>query len=265
MKESVPLLILDLDETLIYGQNREGPRLCDFPVGPFYVYKRPHLDEFLRGAGKRYRLAIWSSASSGYVAAIARTIVPFGLEWAFVWSRDRCTAKLNAETFETEYIKNLKKVKRAGFDLARILVVDDTRHTAGRNYGNAIYVAPFEGDPGDEELPLLLKYLESLVGFENFRVIEKRGWRRQDRQLRCRPTGKWEGRSMTYIMVDTRRLRPGPELDRRCRDGCQQDQDSDEPRNLDKIPNKPLRLFARVWTTVVVSPAPRTSPASSRQ
>ncbi len=177
MKESVPLLILDLDETLIYGAEREWPRLCDFPVGPFYVYKRPHLDEFLRGAGKHYRLAIWSSASSGYVAAIARTIVPFGLEWAFVWCRDRCTAKLNAETFETEYIKNLKKVKRAGFDLARVLVVDDTRYTAGRNYGNAIYVAPFEGDPGDEELPLLLKYLESLVGFENFRAIEKRGWR----------------------------------------------------------------------------------------
>jgi carboxy-terminal domain RNA polymerase II polypeptide A small phosphatase len=71
----------------------------------------------------------------------------------------------------------LKKVKRMGYDLARVLVVDDTRHKVARNYGKAIYIAPFEGDPADEELPLLLKYLESLAGCHNFRAIEKRRWR----------------------------------------------------------------------------------------
>jgi RNA polymerase II subunit A small phosphatase-like protein len=177
MNESLPLLILDLDETLIYGAEREGARPCAFRVGPFHVYKRPYLDEFLSSVGTHYRLAIWSSATEGYVAEITQHILPAGLEWAFVWSRDRCTAKRNLETFGTEYIKDLKKVKRAGFDLARILVVDDTRHKVARNYGNAVYIAPFEGDPADEELPLLLKYLESLVGCQNFRAVEKRGWR----------------------------------------------------------------------------------------
>ncbi len=177
MNQSLPLLILDLDETLICGAEREGARPCDFRVGPFHVYKRPHLDEFLSGAGKHYRLAIWSSASSDYVAGVAQRILPPGLEWAFVWSRERCTAKRNPETFETEYIKDLRKAKRAGYDLERILVVDDTRHKVARNYGNAIYLAPFEGDPTDAELPLLLKYLENLVGCQNFRAVEKRGWR----------------------------------------------------------------------------------------
>ena len=178
MNESLPLLILDLDETLIYGAEKEGPRPCDFRVGPFHVHKRPHLDEFLRGMGKLFNLAVWSSASSDYVAAIAARILPSELDWAFVWSRESCTVKRNLETFETEYIKDFKKVKRAGYDLARVLIVDDTRHKVARNYGNAIYVVPFEGDPGDEELPPLLKYLETLVGVENFRTIEKRGWHR---------------------------------------------------------------------------------------
>jgi RNA polymerase II subunit A small phosphatase-like protein len=177
MNEPLPLLILDLDETLIYGAEREGPRPCDFRVGPFFVYTRPHLGDFLSGAGKHYRLAMWSSASSDYVAAIARQLLQPGLEWAFLWSRDRCTVTCNPDTFEIEYVKDLKKVKRAGYDLARILVVDDTQHKVARNYGNAIYVVPFEGDPRDQELPLLLKYLERVAGCQDFRVIEKRGWR----------------------------------------------------------------------------------------
>ncbi|MHB8899191.1 MAG: NIF family HAD-type phosphatase [Thermoguttaceae bacterium] len=172
-----PLLILDLDETLIYGAEREGTRPCDFRIGPFHVYTRPYLDDFLSGVGRHFCLAIWSSASSDYVAGIAQRILPAGLEWVFVWSRERCIAKRNLETFETEYVKDLKKAKRAGFDLAQVLIVDDTRHKVARNYGNAIYIAPFEGDPADAELPLLLEYLKSLLGCPSFRAIEKRGWR----------------------------------------------------------------------------------------
>jgi TFIIF-interacting CTD phosphatase-like protein len=177
MHPGTGLLVLDLDETLIYGTEEEGPRLCDFRVGPFFVCKRPHLDEFLKEAGKHYRLAIWSSASSDYVAGICRQILPAGLDWTFVWSRERCVATRNHDTFDIEYVKDLKKVKRAGYDLNRVLIVDDTRHKVVRNYGNAIYVAPFEGDPTDDELPLLLKYLIHLASAENFRAIEKRGWR----------------------------------------------------------------------------------------
>jgi TFIIF-interacting CTD phosphatase-like protein len=177
MNKFVPLLVLDLDETLIYGAEREGTRPCDFRVGRFHVFKRPHLDDFLCGAGELFRLAVWSSASADYVDAIARTIIPPGLEWAFVWSRDRCVIRRNPETFETEYVKDLKKVKRQGYDLARILVVDDTGHKVARNFGNAIYITSFDGDPDDKELPILLQYIGSIAGAENFRVIEKRGWR----------------------------------------------------------------------------------------
>ena len=176
-KQTLPLLILDLDETLIYGADREKTLSCDFRVGPFYIYKRPHLDEFLHGVGKYYQLAIWSSASWDYVSAIAQHILPPNLNWAFVWSRERCTTKRNLETFETEYIKDLRKAKRLGYNLAQVLIVDDTRQKVARQYGNAIYVSKFEGDYNDAELPLLLEYLKKLTNFNNFRSIEKRGWR----------------------------------------------------------------------------------------
>jgi TFIIF-interacting CTD phosphatase-like protein len=177
MNEHRPLLILDLDETLIYGSEREGLCKCDFRVDQFYVHKRPHLHEFLCGVADRYILAVWSSASSAYVELISRQIIPPGIQWAFVWNRERCTVSRNPETLEVEYAKDLKKVKRKGYDLARVLIVDDTHHKVARHYGNAIYIQPFEGDPSDEELPLLQAYLIGIADSNNFRQIEKRGWR----------------------------------------------------------------------------------------
>ena len=75
------------------------------------------------------------------------------------------------------WVKDLKKVKRLGYDLNRMLMVDDTPSKLQRNYGNAVYVSSFEGDPADRELLSLAPYLLSLVDCDDFRTIEKRGWR----------------------------------------------------------------------------------------
>jgi hypothetical protein len=61
--------------------------------------------------------------------------------------------------------------------LERVLIVDDTRHKASRNYGNAICNMLFGGGRSDAELPLPLKHLETLAPVENFMTIERRGWR----------------------------------------------------------------------------------------
>jgi RNA polymerase II subunit A small phosphatase-like protein len=172
-----PLLVLDLDECLIYGSESELDRAADFRVGPFHVYRRPHLCEFLEGVAAWYQLAIWSSGTSDYVSEIARAICPRGLEWQFVWARDRCIQRLDSETMAIYYLKDLKKVARLGYPLERILFVDDSPEKLSRNYGNAVYVKPFFGAADDAELPLLLQYLESIREVENFRTLEKRGWR----------------------------------------------------------------------------------------
>ena len=111
------MLILDLDECLIYGSETLLHREADFRVGPYHVYCRPGLAEFVTGVAVTFDVAVWSSATSDYVGEIAAEILPDGSEWKFVWARDRCTRRMHSETMETIYIKDLKKVKRLGYSL----------------------------------------------------------------------------------------------------------------------------------------------------
>ena len=45
---------------------------------------------------------------------------------------------------------------------------------------SVIRVSPFEGEPGDAELPALWRYLDRLKDEPDVRSIEKRGWRVAD-------------------------------------------------------------------------------------
>eukprot|EP01119_Soliformovum_irregulare_P000858 TRINITY_DN10629_c0_g1_i2.p1 TRINITY_DN10629_c0_g1~~TRINITY_DN10629_c0_g1_i2.p1 ORF type:complete len:120 (-),score=23.30 TRINITY_DN10629_c0_g1_i2:7-366(-) len=81
------------------------------------------------------------------------------------------------ETRQQYVVKSLKKVKKKGWSLSNVLIIDDKPATFERNYGNAIRVHPFEGDPSDDELLSLLLFLEDLAE-KDVRKIEKRGWRR---------------------------------------------------------------------------------------
>ena len=55
-------------------------------------------------------------------------------------------------------------------------MVDDSPEKLERNYGNHVWIRPFEGDPSDGELPRLGRYLEAIRGSENYRALEKRSW-----------------------------------------------------------------------------------------
>ena len=175
--ETPALLILDLDECLIHARESPLERPADFSIGPFSVYERPHVRQFLQSVSQAYKLAIWSSATIDYVEAIIQQIQPPHVSWEFVWGRDRCTRRYDMELLEEGYIKDLKKAKRLGFPLERVLFVDDTPSKLQRNYGNAIYIKPFEGDSEDAELLQLAKYLDAIRRTQDFRKVEKRHWR----------------------------------------------------------------------------------------
>jgi TFIIF-interacting CTD phosphatase-like protein len=170
------LLILDLDETLVHATEQPLGRPHDFLVGPYFVYRRPHLDAFLTTGSARFRLAIWSTAGDEYVREVVERIIPAGVELAFAWGRGRCVRRYHAEWFEDEFLKDLKKVKRMGNPLERVLIVEDTPRKVHRHYGNAIYVPPYLGAADDDVLPRLACYLDSIHRAPNVRVIEKRGW-----------------------------------------------------------------------------------------
>ena len=187
-----PLLILDLDETLVHAVDlkdddpaRRKPLdgvVVDFELGDLIVYLRPGVCEFLARMSKSYNLAVWSSGGGTYVQATVAWL--FGLAELpaplFVWSSNKCTTRSDNEWYHRKYqVKNLKKVKKKGFDLERTLIVDDTPEKCVANYGNAVYIKEFNGEQDDSELLYLALYLESLLPVPNFRSVEKRGWRSQ--------------------------------------------------------------------------------------
>lgn len=172
------LLILDLDETLVYATEEPLAHAPAFRVGPFHVYKRPYLDEFLANCAGVFDLAIWSAGGDEYVQQAVGELFSRRVPPAFVWGHSRCVIRYDPEKQGYYQIKDLKKVKRQGYPLERVLIVDDTHTKVERNYGNAIYITPFMGDPQDDELPVLWTYLASIQTESNVRLLEKRGWRK---------------------------------------------------------------------------------------
>ena len=173
------LLILDIDETLIHSTETLLSRNPDFTVGSkYYVYKRPFVEQFLTWCSENFDIAIWTSATNDYAAEIVANIFPQGQHnLLFVWSRERCTQSLDIESREVFWEKKLTKLRRRGYDLDNVIVIDDSPLMWRNSYGNLVSVTPFLGDEDDNELEKLMRYLATLKDTENVRKIEKRNWR----------------------------------------------------------------------------------------
>lgn len=171
-----PLLILDLDETLIHASETELAHTPDFLIAPYALYLRPGVAGFLERMAQHYELAVWTSSSPAYARAVVARLFAEPERLAFTWASDRCTLRRDLDSDTWCQSKPLHKLRRRGYDLRRVLVVDDSPEKHTRNYGNLIAVRPFEGDPADDELPRLGRYLQQLAGEPDFRRLEKRGW-----------------------------------------------------------------------------------------
>jgi carboxy-terminal domain RNA polymerase II polypeptide A small phosphatase len=176
-EKSDKLLILDLDETLIHSSEYKLDFDEDFRFESFFVYKRPYLDWFLEDLLKHFTIGIWSSGGDDYVLEIINRIKPENAEFEMVWGRSRCTIKRDRKSDNYYFEKKLDKVKKKGFSLDKVIVVDDSPEKSKSNYGNAIYIKEFVGDQNDEELKYLHDYLLTIKDVQNIRKIEKRGWR----------------------------------------------------------------------------------------
>lgn len=172
------LLVLDLDETLVFATERSIDREPDHLVGPYAVYRRPGLTQFLELAFEHFNVAVWTSSSPAYAQAICESIFPDPRRLAFIWASDRCTMRRDFQSDTWVQIKNFAKLRRRGFDLDRVLVVDDSPEKHVKNYGNLLRVRPYEGAVDDDELLALATYLVSLASLRDVRSIEKRRWRK---------------------------------------------------------------------------------------
>lgn len=184
-----PLLILDIDETLVRATDRDEPaptRVDFMSCGKYPVMKRPHVDDFLRWCFSThiFKVAVWTKAGSQHAHDVLSNLLQPNEIPEFVWTDTQCTRWWKSPNDE-EYgdgdriflIKDLRKVKRRGYDLDRVLALDDDYRVYRRSYSNLVHIKPFLGDLGDQELlkvrPFLIKWFEDPRGV---RQIEKRGW-----------------------------------------------------------------------------------------
>ena len=65
-----------------------------------------------------------------------------------------------------------------GYDLRKVLIIDDSPESFQQNYGNAIRVPEYKGSVEDT---VLLDLLEELGSVEDIREVEKRDWRHRSR------------------------------------------------------------------------------------
>jgi RNA polymerase II subunit A small phosphatase-like protein len=173
------LLILDLDETLFHASEQPLDSPCNcMQIGGFHVYIRPHLTAFLESCFNHFYVGVWTSASADYASQMVESLFPHGHQPRFLWHRQHCVQHFDSVSGEIHYIKDLKKIKRKGFDLRQVIVVDDSPEKLQRHYGNLVRAKPFRGK-ADDELLGLMRYLTLIQDEENIRTLEKRWWRSQ--------------------------------------------------------------------------------------
>jgi carboxy-terminal domain RNA polymerase II polypeptide A small phosphatase len=183
IEKSDKLIILDLDETLVHSTEYKLPFEEDFRFENYFVYKRDYLDWFLTSLSEHFRIGIWSSGDDAYVAEVAKIIKPANIDFELVWGRSKCTIKRDHKLDCYYFEKKLDKLKKKGFNLDKVIIVDDSPEKSKSNYGNAIYISEFLGNKPDVELRYLYDYLLTLKDVQNIRKIEKRGWREKSRSL----------------------------------------------------------------------------------
>lgn len=176
------LIVWDIDETLWHAD-------YDMP-GDFYLFggtigvrKRPHADEILRRCfahGHLFETGFWTAGTADYAAEFVKRMLLPSEAPALVFARDRCTPVWRDEfgaPSAGEVVKDLKKVRRRGFDLDGVLMVDNTSSVLRRNYGNHVPIPSFFGDPKDDYLERLWpRLLEWICDPGGVRRIDKRGW-----------------------------------------------------------------------------------------
>ncbi|KAL6969270.1 hypothetical protein U1Q18_028994 [Sarracenia purpurea var. burkii] len=160
-------LVLDLDETLVHSTLEP----CDdadfsFPVNfnlkehIVYVRCRPHLKDFMERVAGLFEIIVFTASQSIYAEQLLNVLDPKRRIFRHRVYRESCVF------VDGNYLKDLSVLGR---DLAHVVIIDNSPQAFGFQVDNGIPIESWFDDRSDQELLLLLPFLESLVGVEDVR------------------------------------------------------------------------------------------------
>ncbi|KAJ1687542.1 hypothetical protein LUZ63_018932 [Rhynchospora breviuscula] len=163
-------LFLDLDETLVHSKTDPPPEKYDFIVHPiisgrvipFYVLKRPGIDELLlAAAGASFEVVVFTAGLESYASQVLDQLDPTGAVIKHRLYRDSCR--------EIEPGRFVKDLALTGRGLDQVVIVDDNPNAYTLQPDNAIPIKPFVDNLGDAELGKVAKFFELAGLFEDVR------------------------------------------------------------------------------------------------
>jgi len=173
-------VVLDLDETLVHGEHKCiefddcEPFVC---FDDLNVYKRPHVDLFLNAVFAKYNVYIWTAARASYAKVVlSRLLSSSHVPLRVLTRRDTLHIKPRDRFMyacrEDSPVK-IKPLTKLGCNLARTVMIDDTRSSFSRNATNGILIEPFhhpEEQCEDRALLLCLDALAVLADLDDVRT-----------------------------------------------------------------------------------------------
>ncbi|KAH8366055.1 hypothetical protein KR093_008632, partial [Drosophila rubida] len=166
-------LVLDMDDTLIKSyfdysrsrswRRRRPPKTSSIePDFSFYsqsgdvhvsVYKRPHLDYFLKCVAKWYNVMIFTAATKSYAARVLDHLDGDNEIFQRRLYRHNC---IDVCGLLAKYVSLCDR------DATNVVLIDDSHVANSFNVGNSLHIKPYKPGSRDEELLALLPFLDAL-------------------------------------------------------------------------------------------------------
>ncbi|EFJ25210.1 hypothetical protein SELMODRAFT_442163 [Selaginella moellendorffii] len=141
-RTSKPVLVLDLDNTLVsclldHHGSDPGGKVCSY-----FVAKRPGVDEFLHTMAKHYEIVLWTGSRKRYADGVLEVL---------------------PDVFSHRLYRVDKKLANLGRDLRKVVMVDDCRRGGCPETDNLIVISHYVHDGRHEACSKLKEVGEILV------------------------------------------------------------------------------------------------------